>query len=278
MHHLIQHLFQWDTKQALSQITQLYQQQYYCIVSYVYGAVIVRNQLLYLDDKSHLTDWHQALFGSSLLLPDGAALRLWRRIAHRLWLITWIADLHNLNGTDFFPQLLEYYLAQWPLNLVCYGTYGWNLPTISWDIITAAGEYLQQHYGITWTYRQDIEYNNSSMDQRDRDAMAQACNPSYPTLMMVCRGVPKQELWSYRHREQLAKYHIIACNQWATIDYWAGREVRAPYIVRVLWLESLWRLASDPRKNRSKFWVSFRMMGEVWLLFVWYLRRFAKSL
>gem|GEM_PF-2061458 len=87
------------------------------------------------------------------------------------------------------------------------------------------------------------------MDDRDRHAMSQACDPSLPTLMMVCRGVPRQELWSAYHRSQFQQYGIIVCNQGATIDYWAGREVRAPLWIRQLRLESLRRLASDPRKN-----------------------------
>jgi UDP-N-acetyl-D-mannosaminuronic acid transferase (WecB/TagA/CpsF family) len=31
--------------------------------------------------------------------------------------------------------------------------------------------------------------------------------------MMVCRGVPKQEIWSYANRDNLKKYHVLACNQ-----------------------------------------------------------------
>gem|GEM_PF-5374310 len=33
--------------------------------------------------------------------------------------------------------------------------------------------------------------------------------------------------------------------------------------MRKLRLESVWRLISDPRKNWSKFWVSFMMMWEI---------------
>lgn len=81
------------------------------IVSYVYGAVIVRNRLL--DWKfSHLkmTKWQEALFGSSIILPDGAALLTWWRVAYWLGKVTGTSKLTNLNGTDFFPYLLEEYL------------------------------------------------------------------------------------------------------------------------------------------------------------------------
>jgi UDP-N-acetyl-D-mannosaminuronic acid transferase (WecB/TagA/CpsF family) len=66
---------------------------------------------------------------------------------------------------------------------------------------------------MTWTYAQDTHYTNDDMDDRNRDAMSQAINPDLPTLMMVCRGVPRQEIWSYHHRDKLAQYGIIACNQ-----------------------------------------------------------------
>jgi UDP-N-acetyl-D-mannosaminuronic acid transferase (WecB/TagA/CpsF family) len=263
--YLTKRLFQWDKKQALTQIERIYREQGFAIVSYVYGAVIVRNKLLESSPyQKH--KWHDALFGSSIILPDGAALRLWRRIAHRVWKVSGTHDLSNLNGTDFFPYLLEEYLKIWPINLVCYGTYGWNLSTQSGDVIIPAGEWLQQYYWITWSYWQDIDYHDTTT-QRNRDEMTKHCDPNYPTIMMVCLWVPRQELWSYNNRDKLKQYWIIACNQWATIDYWAWRESRAPRLVRKIWLESVWRLISDPRKNWSKFWVSFQMMGEIVKLF-----------
>lgn len=294
---LIEHLFQWDTQQAVTEIDRIYQDQGFAIVSYVYGAVIVRNKWLKLrsydtrkreswldsdqsnnknndpskvqnDGKLMMTSWQQALFGSSMILPDGAALRTWRRVAYRLGRVVWVSDLSNLNGTDFFPELLEYYLAQWPINLVCFGTYGGNLPTKSWDVIVPAGEWLEENYGITWTYWQDVDYHDTNT-QRDWDAMNAACDPNLPTIMMVCLWVPRQEIWSYENRELLKKYGVIACNQWATIDYRAWREKRAPRLVRKLRLESAWRLISDPRKNRSKFWVSWKMVIEIMKLFGW---------
>lgn len=267
--HLIQKLFQWNTKQALSQIQKIYKEQGFAIVSYVYGAVIVRNKLLYVNSSSDLrwlTVRQRALFGSSIILPDGAALLTRWRVAHWLGRIHGTPKLINLNGTDFFPYLLEQYLKVWPVNLVCYGTYGWNLSTQSGDIMIPAGEWLHQQYGITWTYRQDIDYHDT-ITQRNRDEMSKHCDPNIPTIMMICLWVPRQELWSYENRDNLKKYWIIACNQWATIDYWAWRETRAPWLMRKLWLESVRRLISDPRKNWSKFWVSWQMMGEIVKLF-----------
>jgi exopolysaccharide biosynthesis WecB/TagA/CpsF family protein len=267
-------LFQWTTQQALSQIDQIYSEQGFCVVSYVYGAVVVRNNLLSfwtqwriysskLDPSClRTTRWQEGLFASDLILPDGAALLTWWRVAHCLGRVVWVPKLSNLNGTDFFPDLLEYYLAQWPINLVCFGTYGGSLSTRSGDVIIPAGEWLQKNYWIKWSYWQDIDYHDT-ITQRDWDAMLKSCDPRYPIIMMVCLGVPRQETWSYQNRENIRKYHIIACNQWATIDYWAGREIRAPQIVRKLRLESVWRLISDPRKNWSKFWVSFMMMWEI---------------
>jgi len=260
---LPQYLFQWNSIQALDQISTIYQQQWYCVVSYVYGAVIVRHNLLDHDTSTPNTDWQKSLVWSDIILPDGAALRTYRRIAQRLWIVNWVPHLSNINGTDFFPYLLEQYLARGSVNLLCYAVYDEKLWLWQWHLLREAEKYLQSTHGIWWTYAQDTNYDNDDMNNWDRDAMSRACDPTIPTLMMVCRGVPRQEIWSYHHREQLRKYGIIACNQWATIDYRAGRETRAPLRVRTLWLESIWRLISDPRKNRSKFWVSFVMMWKI---------------
>jgi hypothetical protein len=59
-----------------------------------------------------MTVWKEALFGSSIILPDGAALLTWWKVAHWLGRVTGAPKLTNLNGTDFFIELLEYYLAQ----------------------------------------------------------------------------------------------------------------------------------------------------------------------
>jgi exopolysaccharide biosynthesis WecB/TagA/CpsF family protein len=260
------YLFQGTKDKALQEIDTIYQKENYCIVSYVYGAVMIKHNLLHIQHQTSLTDWQKALLSSHILLPDGIALRTRRYCARLLGQIQGKPTLSNLNGTDFFPALLEHYLTKGWVNLVCYGTYGGNLPTKSGELITAAGEYLLQKYNITRTYWQDIEYTNADMNDRNREAMAQACNPNYPTLMMVCRGVPMQELRSCDHRNKLQHYGIIACNQWATIDYWAGRETRAPRIVRKLRLESLRRLVSDPHKNKSKFRTSFAMIWELALI------------
>lgn len=261
-------LFQWTKQQALSQIDEIYSKQGFCIVSYVYGAVIVRNNLFWLHGGDPMLSRQQSLFGSSLILPDGAALLTWRRIAHWLGSVVWVAKLSNLNGTDFFPQLLEYYLAQGPVNLLCYAVYDEKLGLYKGELLSKAGEWLEHNYGISRTYAQDTHYSNDDLDDWNWELMSQAIDPGLPTLMMVCRGVPRQEIWSYHHIDKLKEYHIIACNQWATIDYWAWRETRAPRIVRKLRLESLWRLVSDPRKNWSKFWVSFVMVAEISKLFV----------
>lgn len=263
MYNLIAKLFQWNSQQALSQIRSIYETQGFCVVSYVYGAVIVRNKLLQPILPSNSTSWQKALFASDVVLPDGAALRTRRRVAHWLGKISGVKHLSNLNGTDFFPYLLDEYLKVWPINLVCYAVYDEGLWLKKGFLLEKAGEYLQQQYWVGWTYTQETRYGNDDMSDWNWDAMSQACNPTYPTIMMVCRGVPRQELWSYHHRNKLKEHHIIACNQWGTLDYWAGREHRAPWLIRKLRLESLWRVAINPRKNWSKFWVSFQMMWEI---------------
>lgn len=265
-YNLINRIFQWTKQQALNQIQKIYREEGFAVISYVYGAVIIRNKLLQPITSDNVTERHKALFSSSLILPDGAALLTRRKVAHLLGKLSWSSHLTNLNGTDFFVSLLEYYLDMWWVNLVCYWVYDESLGTKKWELINQAGEWLYKNYGIHWNYAQDTHYCNEDMSDWDWDAMQVACNPNYPTLMMVCRGVPRQEIWSYYHRDSFKKYWIIACNQWWTLDYWAGKEPRAPKIMRQLKLESVWRLILNPRKNWSKFWVSFQMMREVILL------------
>lgn len=84
----------------------------------------------------------------------------------------------------------------------------------------------------------------------DMDEVIAAVNQSKPTFLMVCLGNPIQEQWISRHRDELdAK---VVFGNGGALDFCAGRVRRAPWWVRKLWLEWLYRLRSDFTLKRVK--------------------------
>ncbi|MEN9280469.1 MAG: WecB/TagA/CpsF family glycosyltransferase [Gloeomargarita sp. DG_1_4_bins_134] len=69
-----------------------------------------------------------------------------------------------------------------------------------------------------------------------------------PRLILVALGVPRQELWIYRHR------HLCPQSVWVGVggsfDIWAGVKVRAPVWMRRLYLEWAFRLYQEPWRWR----------------------------
>jgi N-acetylglucosaminyldiphosphoundecaprenol N-acetyl-beta-D-mannosaminyltransferase len=65
-------------------------------------------------------------------------------------------------------------------------------------------------------------------------------------ILFVAMGIPKQEKWIQRHRDQLGCAVLIGVG--GTFDVLSGQVRRAPRIMQVLRLEWLWRVLSNPRK------------------------------
>ena len=69
-----------------------------------------------------------------------------------------------------------------------------------------------------------------------------------PSVLAVCLGSPRQELWVDAHRAELAKSGVRwVIGAGGTLDFVAGAIPRAPVLLQRLGLESLWRLALEPR-------------------------------
>jgi len=72
-----------------------------------------------------------------------------------------------------------------------------------------------------------------------------------PSVVFLCLGAPKQELW-YRHwREMLPPAVYVGAG--AAVDFAAGRVRRAPRLVQLLGLEWLFRVAQEPRRLAARY-------------------------
>ncbi|MCF7918034.1 WecB/TagA/CpsF family glycosyltransferase [Candidatus Gracilibacteria bacterium] len=70
-----------------------------------------------------------------------------------------------------------------------------------------------------------------------------------PDIVLVAFGAPKQEYWIAEKGSQISSLRI-GIGVGGTFDFWAGKALRAPEILRKLGLEWLWRLILQPRRWR----------------------------
>jgi N-acetylglucosaminyldiphosphoundecaprenol N-acetyl-beta-D-mannosaminyltransferase len=95
-------------------------------------------------------------------------------------------------------------------------------------------------------------YSGSPGDE-DFGKIERELKAARPTVLLVAFGHPRQDLWIDRHRERLDAHGIlIAVGVGGTFDYLSGRVPRAPYPVRRLGLEWLFRLVRQPQRWRRQ--------------------------
>ena len=84
----------------------------------------------------------------------------------------------------------------------------------------------------------------------DNDAeVVSKINAAKPDFVMVCLGVPKQELWMARHASMLDCGLMAGLG--GTIDVFSGQARRAPLVWQKLNLEWLYRCLAEPKRFRK---------------------------
>jgi N-acetylglucosaminyldiphosphoundecaprenol N-acetyl-beta-D-mannosaminyltransferase len=94
----------------------------------------------------------------------------------------------------------------------------------------------------------------------DREIMARL-EAFAPDVLIICFGSPKQELWADSHLQELNSIGtrwIMGAG--GTLDFVAGTVKRAPIVLQRAGLESLWRLALEPRVRIMRILRAFRFL------------------
>ncbi|MDX2306621.1 MAG: WecB/TagA/CpsF family glycosyltransferase [Hyphomicrobium sp.] len=88
-------------------------------------------------------------------------------------------------------------------------------------------------------------------ESAEADAYIDAIDASGARLCFVALGAPKQELFAARAVARGARCGFICIG--ASLDFIAGKQVRAPLLVQNAGAEWLWRLLSDPRRLAKRY-------------------------
>jgi len=88
-------------------------------------------------------------------------------------------------------------------------------------------------------------------DERETEKIVGLVNECSPDILIVGFGAPKQELWLQKMQHELSVGVAFAAG--ATIDFFAGRQTRAPKWVRMMRLEWTHRLLTNPRRLAGRY-------------------------
>jgi N-acetylglucosaminyldiphosphoundecaprenol N-acetyl-beta-D-mannosaminyltransferase len=189
------------------------------------------------------TAYAQAIRDADLLLHDGIGLKV-------VSVIAGVSLQDNLNGTDFIPAILELAARA-----------------------DAPVYFLGGREGIAEKAAQNIQakspglhiagYRSGFFDASDEHEVLAAINRTDACVVVLGMGVPRQELWAQRNRENLPKVRLLISGG-AILDFISGTIPRAPLWVRRLRLEWLFRLCLEPRRMWRRYIVgSFVLLGHV---------------
>lgn len=86
-----------------------------------------------------------------------------------------------------------------------------------------------------------------------------------PSILLVGMGVPRQEMWTARWKNQL-NVPVVWCVG-ALFEYWGMKRSRAPEWMRRVGLEWAWRLALEPRRLGRRYVIgNLRFLKHLWIL------------
>lgn len=86
-------------------------------------------------------------------------------------------------------------------------------------------------------------------------------------VCFLALGAPKQEILAARALKKYPQMGFLSIG--ASLDFIAGKQVRAPRLVRAFAAEWLWRLARDPRRLATRYGACFAALPR---LFIWALQ------
>jgi N-acetylglucosaminyldiphosphoundecaprenol N-acetyl-beta-D-mannosaminyltransferase len=109
-------------------------------------------------------------------------------------------------------------------------------------VALAAAERMRDKYPGACIVGARDGYFNREQDQ----AVVDEIIATRANILFVAMGIPKQEKWIQRYRDQLGCAVLIGVG--GTFDVLSGQVRRAPRIMQALKLEWLWRVLSNPRK------------------------------
>jgi N-acetylglucosaminyldiphosphoundecaprenol N-acetyl-beta-D-mannosaminyltransferase len=187
------------------------------------------------QDDAH---FRSALNSTDIVVVDGIGLSVMARLAR-------VPVGPRITGPDFFHTLMHTLEHSGGARVFFFGSTLQVLDRVSrrfkeeYPRLTLCGT-LSPPFG-TWSAEENA-------------AMVSTINSAKPDVLWVGMTAPKQEKWVMDHRAGLNVPVIGSVG--AVFDFFAGTQPRAPAWVRVLGLEWVFRLMSEPRRLWRRYLIS----------------------
>lgn len=201
-----------------------------------YAAAGLRRQVFFVN--AHCVnvacrdrDYHAVLSNGRMLFADGLGMA----IAARLWGVRF---RDNVNGTDLFPLLCERAAAS-DVPMAFLGAQP--------GIAERCAERMRERFPglrVVWTH-------HGYYPAADQARIVREINRSGAALLLVAKGVPRQELWIARHGPELSAPVLMGVG--ALFDFYSGAVPRCPARLRELRMEWLFRLLVEPRRLFGRY-------------------------
>jgi len=171
------------------------------------------------------------LLSADRVLPDGIGIHLGCRMLG-------VALRANVNGTDMFPILCEA-AARERLPIYLLGA----RPGVAQ---AAADNMVKRFPGLRIAGTRDGFFLPA-----EEASVVETINGSGARILLVAFGVPRQELWLARWRDQLVPPVMMGVG--GLFDFYSGRIPRAPVWMRDMGLEWVYRLMQEPGRMWRRY-------------------------
>ena len=237
-----------NSQETVNNIISIYNNQWHWVVNFLYFAQIVAQNVFWQTKKKteKEKEYKKLILKADFLLPDGIALQIFYYCACIFNVIQ--SDkkrLPNVNWTDFVPFFLNSLKQKYgnqKTNLILY----WSTPKVV--------EKVKENLSLKWF---NIIYIQDWFSEFVRENAEKSLDEYQDTIniLLVARSTPKipiQELRTYRNYQKIQENKLLVMNVGWLFDFIAWVQKRAPKIFRLLKIERLRRLCSQPRRNYKK--------------------------
>ncbi|MDJ0555177.1 MAG: WecB/TagA/CpsF family glycosyltransferase [Microcoleaceae cyanobacterium MO_207.B10] len=188
-----------------------------------------------IEIAQHNLSLQEALQRSSLILADGSGI---------LWGSKVIGTplTFNLNGTDLIPALCA--------------AGGQKKPGISVYFLGAQEEVVKlaaENIAMLSPGIKIAGYRNGYFSEEEIEGILADVRQAKPDILLVGMGTPLQEIWIDRHSSKLPG--ITCFGVGGLFDFISGKVPRAPYWIRKIGFEWLWRLMIEPKRLWKRYTV-----------------------
>lgn len=150
----------------------------------------------------------------------------------------------KISGSDLFPRFCEYYKNNENIKIFVLGGLG--------NVAVKVQEILNENAGrqiVVGAYSPSFCFD---MNPSECEEIVKQINNSRATVVIVGVGAPKQEKWINLYKDKLPTVKIFMAVG-ATLDFIAGKEIRAPKWIQKIGLEWLFRLLQNPKRFAKRY-------------------------